>query len=120
MKTRGKPCETTRTALRLPPIPPVPHRRPAHVLDCTHSQWWLDATGGHAFSIDGWMWTYTGVAWGDAMSRYNTADGQGAVVEFDEGETFTFTRLERPHLLFANNKAGQLQVCCHAKVAHLN
>ena len=26
----------------------------------TKSQWWLDATGGHAFSKDGWTWTYTG------------------------------------------------------------
>ena len=23
----------------------------------TKTQWWLDATGGHAFSRDGWSWT---------------------------------------------------------------
>eukprot|EP00463_Aulacantha_scolymantha_P006145 TRINITY_DN7702_c0_g1_i1.p1 TRINITY_DN7702_c0_g1~~TRINITY_DN7702_c0_g1_i1.p1 ORF type:complete len:181 (+),score=16.68 TRINITY_DN7702_c0_g1_i1:408-950(+) len=30
----------------------------------TKTQWWLDATGGHAFSKDGWSWTYTGVGVG--------------------------------------------------------
>ena len=29
----------------------------------TKTQWWLDATGGHAFSRDGFEWVYTGVAW---------------------------------------------------------
>lgn len=75
----------------------------------TASQWWLDATGGHAFSQDGWTWTYTGVAWGNATGRYNTPEGQGARITFEDGSTRTFTRLERPHLIFANSKYGKLQ-----------
>ena len=75
----------------------------------TQTQWWLDATGGHAFSRDGWSWTYTGVAWGNATSRYNTPEGQGAKIRFDDGSITKFTRLERPHLVFANNKHGQLR-----------
>ena len=75
----------------------------------TKTQWWLDATGGHAFSKDGWTWTYTGVAWGNATSRYNTPAGQGAHVPFDDGTTVKFTRLERPHLIFGNSKGGQLR-----------
>ena len=69
----------------------------------TKSQWWLDATGGHAFSKDGFTWTYTGVAWGDALGRYNTPEGQGAKVNFTDGTTSKFTRLERPHLVFKTN-----------------
>eukprot|EP01061_Rhynchopus_euleeides_P007663 TRINITY_DN16728_c0_g1_i4.p1 TRINITY_DN16728_c0_g1~~TRINITY_DN16728_c0_g1_i4.p1 ORF type:complete len:493 (+),score=142.54 TRINITY_DN16728_c0_g1_i4:79-1557(+) len=70
----------------------------------TAGQWWLDATGGHAFSKDGWTWTYTGVAWGDALARYNTPEGQGAHVNFTDGSTVKFTRLERPHLVFKSDK----------------
>ncbi|GMH71994.1 hypothetical protein TL16_g05803 [Triparma laevis f. inornata] len=73
----------------------------------TESQWWLDATGGHAFSANGWDWTYTGVSYGDPLARYDTEEGQGAEVEFDDGSSFTFTRLERPHLLFGGD--GELQ-----------
>ena len=72
----------------------------------TADQWWLDATGGHAFSRDGWKWTYTGVAWGDALARYNTPAGQGARVPFADGTTRRFTRLERAHLLFAPTAKG--------------
>jgi hypothetical protein len=36
----------------------------------TKSQWWLDATGGHAFSKDGWDWTYTGVSWGELPCNF--------------------------------------------------
>ena len=70
----------------------------------TKTQWWLDATGGHAFSRDGWSWTYTGVAWGNATARYNTPEGQGAKIKFADGHTTRFTRLERPHLVFKTNK----------------
>jgi hypothetical protein len=70
----------------------------------TKTQWWLDATGGHAFSRDGWSWTYTGVAWGNATSRYNTPQGQGAKIQFTDGVTTKFTRLERPHLVFKTNE----------------
>ena len=66
----------------------------------TKTQWWLDATGGHAFSKDGCTWTYTGVAWGNATARYNTPEGQGAKITFTDGLETTFTRLERPHLAF--------------------
>jgi len=66
----------------------------------TENSWWLDPTGGHAFSRNGLDWTYTGVCYGDALARYDTEEGQGAEVEFDDGSTFAFTRLERPHLLF--------------------
>ena len=75
----------------------------------TATQWWLDATGGHAFSEDGWTWTYTGVAWGNATGRYNTPEGQGARISFADGSTRTFTRLERPHLIFAHSKDGKLR-----------
>lgn len=69
----------------------------------TKTQWWLDATGGHAFSRDGWTWTYTGVSWGNATARYNTPAGQGAHITFTDGTTEVFTRLERPHLVFKTN-----------------
>lgn len=58
----------------------------------TEDQWWLDATGGHAFSPDGFQWTYTGVSYGDPLARYDTLEGQGAEVEFDDGTSFKFTR----------------------------
>ena len=70
----------------------------------TATQWWLDATGGHAFSRDGWAWTYTGVCYGDATARYDTPQGRGGVVDFDDGTSFAFTRLERPHLLFEGKR----------------
>lgn len=70
----------------------------------TQYQWWLDATGGHAFSRDGWSWTYTGVAWGNATARYNTPTGQGATIHFTDGTTTKYTRLERPHLSFGRKK----------------
>lgn len=70
---------------------------------CTCAEHRLDATGGHAFSRDGWTWTYTGVAWGNATARYNTPQGQGATVHFTDGSMEKFTRLERPHLIFKTN-----------------
>jgi len=70
----------------------------------TKTQWWLDATGGHAYSKDGWSWTYTGVAWGNAAARYDTPEGQGATIEFTDGTRTKFTRLERPHLVFKTNE----------------
>lgn len=84
------------------------HAAPAPLLATLHTgtdhSWWLDATGGHAFSRDGWTWTYTGVARGDALARYNTAEGQGACIHFDDGSSQLFTRLERPHLVFASKQ----------------
>merc|ERR1712232_1026518 len=65
---------------------------------------WPDATGGHAFSRDGWSWTYTGVSWGNPLARYNTPEGQGAVIEFQDGDRIGFTRVERPHLVFAGRQ----------------
>ena len=70
----------------------------------TPTEWWLDATGGHAFSRNGWNWTYTGVAYGDPLARYDTPTGQGAKVNFTDGSVTKFTRLERPHLIFATNQ----------------
>ena len=81
---------------------PMTHRVPLGT--GTETQWWLDATGGHAFSRDGWSWTYTGVAWGNATSRYNTPEGQGAKITFTDGSVVKFTRLERPHLAFKTNQ----------------
>jgi len=70
----------------------------------TKDQWWLDATGGHAFSRDGWTWTYTGVSWGNPLSRYNTAQGQGTLITFQDGSTIKFTRVERPHFVFSGRQ----------------
>ena len=58
----------------------------------------------HLLFIIRWDWTYTGVAWGNATSRYNTPEGQGAKIEFTDGVTNRFTRLERPHLIFQTNQ----------------
>lgn len=69
----------------------------------TSTQWWLDPTGGHAYSKDGWTWTYTGVAWGNATARYNTPADQGGEVVFADGSTERFTRLERPHLILKSS-----------------
>lgn len=82
-----------------------------HMYDTgTMTEWWLDATGGHAYSRDGVSWTYTGVSWGDPLGRYNTPEGQGATLDFDDGDPFTFTRLERRHLIFSDDEsAGQLR-----------
>ena len=65
----------------------------------TRTQWWLDTDGGHAFSRDGASWTYGGVAWGNAEHPRKTP------VAFSDGGTFTFTRLERPHLVFDSKGA---------------
>ena len=43
--------------------------------------------GGHAFSLNGIDWTYTGTAW-------------GSTVEFEDGTNYTYSRRERPHLIF--------------------
>ena len=40
------------------------------------------------------------MCYGDATARYDTPQGRGGVVDFDDGTSFAFTRLERPHLLF--------------------
>lgn len=70
----------------------------------TTDRWWLDATGGHAFSRNGLDWTYSGVAWGDALARYDTPSGRGVRVAFDDGSSARFTRFERPHLIFAGRE----------------
>ncbi|GAB5353066.1 hypothetical protein AAMO2058_000006500 [Amorphochlora amoebiformis] len=56
--------------------------------------WWLLAEGGHAFSVDGVTWTYSGVAWGDPFDRL-----RGDVVHYKDGTSFRFTRRERPHFI---------------------
>ena len=62
----------------------------------TTDRWWLDASGGHAFSRDGVTnWVYGGVAWGPTTTRQ-----QGDLVEFEDGTSVRFTRRERPHLVF--------------------
>merc|ERR1719203_1381500 len=66
----------------------------------TTSEWWLDATGGHAYSVDGINWVYTGVAWG-TVARNETQ--QGDVVEYTDGSSFRFTRRERPHIIQDSN-----------------
>ena len=65
----------------------------------TQDQWWLDTCGGHAFSRDGAEWTYSGVAWGNAEHPHGNA------VQYTDGTSFSFTRRERPHLIF--DGAGQ-------------
>jgi hypothetical protein len=70
----------------------------------TAQQWWLDPTGGHAFSRNGLDWTYGGVAWGDPLARYDTPNGRGARVLFDDGSSARLTRFERPHFIFAGDE----------------
>lgn len=43
--------------------------------------------GGHAFSVDGWKWMWGGTC-------YN------GTVRYDDGSTFDFPYVERPHLIF--------------------
>ena len=47
--------------------------------------------GGHAFSVDGRNWTFTGTAWSN-------------VVEFTDGSSYIFSRRERPHLVFGDSR----------------
>ena len=47
-------------------------------------------SGGHAFSVDGIAWTFTGTSWSNKVAF---ADGSGA---------YTFSRRERPHLVFGD------------------
>ena len=56
-----------------------------HAMDVADDQRFC---GGHAFSEDGANWTYTGFAWSNAAN-------------FSDGSWQTFSRRERPHLLFA-------------------
>ena len=46
--------------------------------------------GGHAYSLDGAAWVYTGAAFGNNVS-------------FSDGSWQVFSRRERPHLLFADD-----------------
>eukprot|EP01084_Bolivina_argentea_P227851 384905_1 len=48
-------------------------------------------SGGHAYSLDGMNWTYSGLAY-------------TSYVEFEDGTNFIFSRRERPHLIFDNDK----------------
>ena len=43
--------------------------------------------GGHAYSVDGAQWTFTGTSWGNK-------------VEWIGGGSYSFSRRERPHLAF--------------------
>ncbi len=67
----------------------------------TKNQWLVAATSGHAFSADGWSWTYTGVSWGNPLACYNTPEGQGAIITFQDGESVKFVRVARTYLVFA-------------------
>jgi hypothetical protein len=82
--------------------------------------------GGHAYSVDGWNWTFTGTAWSNAVEFRHTDREQAASavmppVPLHEqtsnqhgGErgasppassaysTYRFSRRERPHLLFGS------------------
>eukprot|EP01084_Bolivina_argentea_P171025 296309_1 len=46
--------------------------------------------GGHAFSVDGLNWIYAGYIYTNK-------------VEYTDGSTFTFSRRERPHFIFADD-----------------
>lgn len=46
--------------------------------------------GGHAYSMDGINWIYGGSSFGNT-------------VQFTDGTSFTFTRRERPHFIFADD-----------------
>ena len=69
----------------------------------TSQQCWLNPTGGHAFSRNGLDWTYGGVAWGDPLARYDTPNGRGARISFEDGSSVRLTRFERPSFIFAGN-----------------
>jgi len=47
--------------------------------------------GGHAYSVDGLTWVFTGTSWGNR-------------VRFSDGTTYTFSRRERPHFVFGDPK----------------
>ena len=49
-----------------------------------------ESCGGHAYSVDGIHWTFGGRSFGNR-------------VEFTDGSSFTFTRRERPHFVFADD-----------------
>ena len=50
--------------------------------------------GGHAYSEDAFSWTFTGTAFNNTVA-------------FSDGGVYTFTRIERPHLIFgAENRLG--------------
>ena len=51
----------------------------------------LPACGAHAFSADGLVWTYGGVAFGRSVTFTDT------------GAAFDFVRRERPHMVFAKD-----------------
>ena len=57
------------------------------------TSWWLVAAGAHAFSENGFDWTFGGVAWGNTTT-------QGYDIRYTDGTTFHYTRLERPAFAF--------------------
>ena len=48
--------------------------------------------GGHAWSEDGIEWVFSGTSWNNTVA-------------FVDGGSFTFSRMERPHLIFGNPSA---------------
>jgi len=62
----------------------------------SETEWWQLACGAHAFSVDGWDWTYTGVAWGNTTSK-------GYDASFSDGSSYHYTRLERPYLVMGSD-----------------
>ena len=70
------------------------------------AQWWLCASGGHAYSVDGKKWVYTGVAWG------NSTAPAGAMVAYEGGTTRHFSRQESPFLVILLPSSGSLCKSC--------
>jgi hypothetical protein len=59
--------------------------------------------GGHAYSVDGVTWTFTGTSWGSRVQYYSDAAAAAADAS-DNAPTWSydFSRRERPHLVFGN------------------
>lgn len=49
--------------------------------------------GGHAYSTDGYNWTFTGTSWNNTVTY---------VDEAGELSSYSFSRRERPHVVFGN------------------
>ncbi len=58
--------------------------------------------GTHQFSLDGFEWFYTGVAYTD-------------LVEYTDGSSHIFDRRERPHLVFEENTTRPIALSTSAR-----
>eukprot|EP01084_Bolivina_argentea_P160393 279306_1 len=61
--------------------------------------------GAHAYSLDGISWQYGGLAFNNE-------------VEFTDGSKFTFSRRERPHLIFDNDRCTPVALTSAAEYYH--